>query len=63
MCIRDRSETIPIEFVEYYDLMGIADKEIFQYIQSNIDIESELNGLNGRMTEMFQSTLKSAAVS
>lgn len=57
------SETIPIEFVEYYDLMGIADKEIFQYIQSNIDIESELNGLNGRMTEMFQSTLKSAAVS
>lgn len=57
------SETIPIEFVEYYDLMSIADKEIFQYIQSNIDIESELNVLNGRMTEMFQSTLKSAAVS
>ncbi|CAK7066021.1 MAG: hypothetical protein DELT_03121 [Desulfovibrio sp.] len=57
------SETIPIEFVEYYDLMNIADKEIFQYIQSNIDIGSELNVLNNRMKEMFQDTLKSGTVS
>lgn len=40
------SETIPIDFHQYYQLMNIADKEIFQYVKYELDIESELEALN-----------------
>jgi multiple sugar transport system substrate-binding protein len=40
------SKTISIDFHQYYQLMNIADKEIFQYVKYELDIASELEALN-----------------
>lgn len=51
------SDSVPVDFIDYYALMDIADKEIFQYIQSNTDIAHELKMLNHRMEELFKASI------
>lgn len=48
------SETISIDFPEYYQLMNIADKEIFQYIKYELDIKTELKMLNETITSLLK---------
>lgn len=53
-----QSYTVPVDFIEYYELMDVADKEIFQYIQGSTDIAYELGVLNERMEEMLKASLE-----
>lgn len=47
-------QPVKVDFAEYYDLMGRADSEIFQYIKNELDIDKELINLNKQLTSALE---------
>ena len=45
---------VDVQFLDYYNLMDMADMEIFQFIRADVDVRKTLSSINNRIVSSLE---------